>query len=272
LGRDVDYTEKDVSEIARAFTGWQTDEYGKHIVVERLHDSDEKTIFGKTGHFNGEDVLNMILENKHTADHITTKIYKFFVKETVDETHIEELSEVFYNANYNITVVMKHLFNAPWFYESKGQLIKGPIEFLVGLGKLFDLKYPHQKTIQGVQYYLGQVLFDPPNVAGWAGGRHWIDASRFALRLRLPSLILNKGYIMDELSPELDEMITKKQKKKDFKFAETIDWDAFWKKNKGVPIFDVLIRTENQTLKDNHKEAVAKNIIHLLSTPDFQLT
>jgi hypothetical protein len=77
---------------------------------------------------------------------------------------------------------------------------------------------------------------------------------------------------MDELSPELDEMITKKQKKKDFKFAETIDWDAFWKKNKGVPIFDVLIRTENQTLKDNHKEAVAKNIIHLLSTPDFQLT
>jgi len=272
LGRDVDYTEKDVTEIARAFTGWKTDEYGNHLVVERLHDTGEKTIFGKTGHFNGEDVLQMILDNKHTADHIATKVYKFFVKEAVEDSHVRELSDVFYNSNYDITTLMQHLFNAPWFYESKGQLIKGPIEFLVGLGKLFDLKYPHQKTIQGIQYYLGQVLFDPPNVAGWAGGRHWIDASRFALRLRLPSLILNRGYIMDELSPELDEMISKKQKKKDLKFAETIDWHAFWKKNKGVSIFDVLIRTDNLTLKENHLEANAKNVIHLLSTPDFQLT
>lgn len=272
LGRDVDYTEKDVSEIARSFTGWRTDDDGNHIIVDRVHDSGEKTIFGKTGNFNGEDVLNMILENKHTADHIVTKIYKFFVKESVNDTHVKELSKVFYNASYDISTVMKHLFNAPWFYESKGQLIKGPIEFLVGLGKLFDLKYPHQKTIQGIQFYLGQVLFDPPNVAGWVGGRHWIDASRFALRLRLPSLILNRGYIMDELSPELDEMISKKQKKKDFKFAETIDWDVFWKRNKSVPIFDVLIRTDNQTLRENHIEANAKNVIHLLSTPDFQLT
>ncbi len=272
LGRDVDYTEKDVTEIARAFTGWRTDEYGKHIVVDRIHDNGEKTIFGKTGNFSGEDVLNLILDNKHTADHIATKIYQFFVKESVDTIHVKELSDVFYNANYDITILMKHLFNAPWFYESKGELIKSPVDFLVGFGKMFDLQYPHQKAIQGIQYYLGQVLFDPPNVAGWAGGRHWIDASRFALRLRLPSLILNRGYIMDELSPELDEMISKKQKKKDFKSYEKVNWDKFWVNNKGANLFELLIRTENQTLKENYKEANAKNVIHLLSTPDFQLT
>ncbi|MBL1279790.1 MAG: DUF1800 domain-containing protein [Fluviicola sp.] len=272
LGRDVDYTEKDVSEIARAFTGWRTDEYGKHLVVDRIHDNGEKTIFGKTGNFNGEDVLNMLLDNKHTSDFIVTKVYKFFVKEDVNKEHIKELSAVFYDSKYDITSLMKFLFNADWFYESKGQLIKGPIEFLVGFGKMFDLKYPHQKAIQGIQYYLGQVLFDPPNVAGCAGGRHWIDASRFALRLRLPSLILNRGYVMDELSPELDEMLAKKQKKQDFKFSEPINWDQFWKNNKEANLFDLLIRNENNQLKENHKEVNNTGVIHLLSTPDFQLT
>jgi uncharacterized protein (DUF1800 family) len=271
LGRDVDYTEKDVSEIARAFTGWRTDEYGKHIVKENLHDSSKKTIFGKTGNFGGEDVLNMILENKHTSDFIAAKVYRFFVRENINQKHIEELSSVFFESNYNITTLMKHLFLAEWFYESKGQLIKGPIEFMVGLGKMFELKFPHRKAIEGIQYYLGQVLFDPPNVAGWAGGRQWIDASRLALRLRLGSLILNRGYVMDELSPELDEMIAKKQKKKDFKFYETIDWDGFWRKNKDANIFDLLIRNENNELKENNNEADVKTIIHLISTPDFQL-
>lgn len=271
LGRDIDYTEKDVSEIARAFTGWRTDEYGKHLINERLHDSGEKTIFGKTGNFGGEDVLNMILENKHTADFIATKIYRFFVCEAVNQNHVQELSKVFFESNYNISTLMKHLFLADWFYESKGQLIKGPIEFLVGLGKLFDLKFPHQKAIQGIQHYLGQVLFDPPNVAGWAGGRQWIDASRFALRIRLASLILNRGYVMDELSPELDAMIAKKQKKKDFKFYEAVNWDSFWKKNQDANIFELLIRNENNELKENHNEPDIKTVIHLLSTPDFQL-
>jgi len=271
LGRDVDYTEKDVSEIARAFTGWRTDEFGKHIVVERIHDAGVKTVFGKSGNFGGEEVLNMILENKHTADFIVTKLYRFFVRETVNPNHIKELSDVFYNANYDITTVMKHLLTADWFYQSKGELIKGPIEFLVGLGKMFDLTYPHQKAIQGIQYYLGQVLFDPPNVAGWAGGRHWIDASRFALRIRLASLILNRGYVMDELSPELDEMIAKKQKKKDFKFHEDVNWDKFWNRNKDVNIYQLIIRSNNKTLANNHTNLDKKTVIHLVSTPDFQL-
>ena len=271
LGRDVDYTEKDVSEIARAFTGWRTDENGKHEVVERLHDNGEKTIFGKSGNFGGEDVLNMILNNKHTADFIAKKVYRFFVRETVNKNHVQELSKVFFESNYDITTMMKHLFMADWFYESKGQLIKGPIEFLVGLGKMFNLKFPHQKAILGIQHYLGQVLFNPPNVAGWAGGRQWIDASRFALRIRLGSLILNRGYVMDELSPELDAMIAKKQKKKDFKFYESVDWDLFWKKNKDADLFELLIRNENKTLKENHSQIDNKTVIHLLSTPDFQL-
>lgn len=272
LGRDVDYTEKDVSEIARAFTGWTTDEHGVHLVRPKKHDEGEKSIFGQTGNFNGEDVLEMILGNQHTADHIAKKVYRFFVQETINESHIKELSDVFFKSNYDITSMMKHLFKADWFYKTQGKIIKSPIELMVVLGKMFDLKYPDIKAAGGIQHYLGQVLFDPPNVAGWPGGRQWIDASRFALRVRLGSLIVNKGYVMDELSPELDAVIMKNQKKKDLKFYEQVDWELFWKRNKGANIFDLLIRNENELIEETHSEMDIKTVVHLISTPDFQLT
>jgi len=272
LGRDVDYTEKDVTEIARAFTGWSTDPYGKHIIKVKQHDDGEKLIFGKTGNFSGEDVLEMILKNENCAKRIASKAYKFFVQEDEVEEHVNELSVALFNSNYDIKVMMKHLFQADWFYKAQGKLIKGPIEYLVGMAKMFDLEYPDKKAIGGIQHYMGQVLFDPPNVAGWAGGRQWIDASRLALRLRLGSLILNRGYVMDELSPELDEMLKGKVKKKDLKFYEKVDWEAFWKKNKDASMFDLFIRNNNETLKRDYDVSDVKSIIRLISTPDFQLT
>jgi len=268
----VDYAEKDVVEIARAFAGWSNDNGGNHFVTERTRDIGEKTIFGKTGNFNGEDVLNMILLNKNTAKFIVQKVYKIFVQEELNSAHINECTTLFFKSDYDIEVLMKHIFKADWFYESKGKLVKSPIELIVGLGKLFDLKYPNKKSIKGIQYYLGHVLFTPPNVAGWPGGRHWIDASRLALRMRLGSIIVNKGYIMDELTPELDAMFKKWENKKVLKFYENVDWKLFWKRNKNSSIFDLIIRTENKTLKVNHTENTVTNIIHLISTPDFQLT
>ena len=167
---------------------------------------------------------------------------------------------------------MKHIFKANWFYETEGLLVKSPIELMVGLGKMFNLKFPNHKSIKGIQHYLGHVLFSPPNVAGWPGGRQWIDASRLALRMRIGSIIINKGYIMNELTPELDAMFKKGEAKKALKFYENVDWDLFWKQNKEVSIYDVLIRTKNDTLKTIHSENTVTNIIHLISTPDFQLT
>ena len=276
LGRDVDYTEKDVTEIARAFTGWTFNEDGNHFVNLKKHDSGEKTIFGKIGNFGGEDVLNMILANKNCAKHIATKVYRFFVQEEKIDSHISELTDVLYQSNYEITPMMKYLFKAEWFYQTKGKIIKSPIELLVGLGKMFALKYTNGKSIIRIQHYLGHVLFEPPNVAGWAGGRQWIDASRFALRLRLGSLILNKGYLMDELSPELDAQIQKRTKKKDLVFFEEIDWNAFWQKNEStqknpLELYHLIIRCENKILQKQYANADVKTIIKLVSTPDFQL-
>lgn len=271
LGRDVDYTEQDIREIARAFTGWQTDHYGKFFFNEKQHDQGEKTIFGKTGLFKGEDVLELILANQKTADYICKKIYRFFVADKVNEDHVRELSDVFYSSNYDISKLMKHLFKVDWFYENTGNLIKGPVELMVGLGKMFDLKFNHEKTVLGLQHYMGQVLFSPPNVAGWAGGRRWVDSSRLALRLRLGSLILNRGYIEDELSPELDQMLMEQQKKQKLEFYEDVDWEKFWKRNEDADILDLVIRSENPALTSANNSNENKTVIHLLSTPDFQL-
>lgn len=274
LGRDVDYTEKDVVEIARAFTGWTVNAKGEHLVNERQHDNGVKTIFGKTGNFTGNDVIEMILENPHTADFIAKKIYRFFVREHVNEKHVKELSQVLYKANYDIAAMMRHLFTAKWFYQAKGELVKGPVDLLVGFGRIFDLKYADTKTIIRVQYYLGQALFDPPNVAGWAGGRNWIDSSRLAFRLRMGAMIVNRGVVEVELSPALDDMLTKKTKKqkKFLKLYEEVDWSAFYRRNPSGNYEQVLLRTENKRIGAIPFESKIEQIVQLISTPDFQLT
>jgi hypothetical protein len=214
----------------------------------------------------------MILANENCSKRIASKVYKFFVQEELVESHVSELASELFQSNYDISAMMKHLFKAEWFYASQGKIIKSPIEYLVGMAKIFGLEYPDKKAIGGIQHYMGQVLFEPPNVAGWAGGRQWIDASRLALRLRLGSLILNRGYVMDELSPELDAMLKGKVKKKDLKFYEKVDWDVFWKKNKDASMFDLFIRNNNSQLQADYDYSDIKSIIRLVSTPDFQLT
>ncbi|MBI3134042.1 MAG: DUF1800 domain-containing protein [Bacteroidetes bacterium] len=271
LGRDVDYAESDVTEIARAFTGWGSDKSGKFFFNEKQHDSGTKTIFGKTGNFKGEDVLEMILANPHTAFHIVKKVYRFFVQETTNDEHLQSLSQVFYESDYDIKTLMKALFAADWFYESKGKLIKSPVEFMVGLGKLFDLKFEDPKTLFKLQHFFGQVLFDPPNVAGWPGGRQWIDSSRLALRLRIGSLIVNKGLIEEELSPSFDAQLQEAETRGQLKFFEEVDWDNFWKRAADANLVELIIRTENPFFPDLFKNRDSATVVQLISTPDYQL-
>lgn len=272
LGRDVDYTENDVKEIARAFTGWTISPMGTFLFNEKQHDPGEKTIFGKTGNFKGEDVLKLIVDNPNTAKFIATKIYRFFVVDREDKENIQAIADVLYQSDYNITKTMKFVFSSQWFYETEGQIIKSPIDLLVGMGKAFDLKFPRQKLLIKYQKYLGQILFKPPNVAGWAGGRNWIDASRLAFRLRLGSLVLNKGSFQIDMGADLDERSENKISSKFTRFYEVIDWDVFEDNIQKEDLYTTLIRSQNpslqQQIKGNRKELIVK----LISTPDYQLT
>ena len=191
LGRG-NYTEKDIKEAARAFTGWginrRTYEYRFRA---RLHDFDDKTFLGKTGNFNGEDIIDIILKQEQTARFITEKIYRFFVNDTPDEKIIRRLARKFYQSNYDIAALMRTIFTADWFYQKKniGVKIKSPVELLVGIRRNFDIEFIKKNSALFIQKVLGQILLFPPNVAGWPGGQTWIDSSTLMFRLRLPYLI-----------------------------------------------------------------------------------
>ncbi|MDW7693478.1 DUF1800 domain-containing protein [Flammeovirgaceae bacterium SG7u.111] len=186
LGRG-NYTENDIKEAARAFTGWGFNKEGEFFFRKRIHDYGEKTVLGKTGNFDGDEVLDILLEQKQTAKYLTGKIYAFFVNDQVDETKVEKLADSFYASGYDISALLKEVFTSNWFYDPKniGSKIKSPVELLVGNMQYFYMDFGNEKALVGIQRMLGQILFKPPNVAGWPNGEEWIDASTLMFRLKL---------------------------------------------------------------------------------------
>lgn len=191
LGRGH-YSEKDVQECARALTGWAFDHDGDFVFRKEHHDFEEKTILGKSGNFDGNDVVNILLEKKDCARFITRKIYSWFVNDEIDEHHLEILSEKYYQSGYRTDELLKSIFSASWFYDAKniGSRIKSPVDLITGITRDFNIKYVNPATRFQIMGIMGQILFDPPNVAGWPTGKNWIDSSTMMYRNRLPEVLL----------------------------------------------------------------------------------
>ena len=190
LGRG-NYTENDVKEAARAFTGWGATIKGEFQFRKFQHDAGSKTVLGRTGNFEGGEVLDILLEEKSTAKFLTQKIYKFFVNEKADNARVEWLADRFYKNNYEISKLLEDIFTSDWFYDEKniGAQIKSPVELLVGIQRMLPMKLENEEALMLLQRVLGQLLFYPPNVAGWPGGKNWIDSSSLMMRMRIPKLI-----------------------------------------------------------------------------------
>ncbi|WP_336687134.1 DUF1800 domain-containing protein [Chryseobacterium bernardetii] len=281
MGRG-NYTEKDVREGARAFTGWSYDKEGNFKERKNQHDEGIKTFLGKTGYFNGADALNIILEQKATAKFITAKIYKFFVNENVDQNIVNSLSNSFYNSGYDIKKLMTDIFTSSWFYDQKniGNRIKSPIELMAGMMRILPMQIQNPENLIVYQKLLGQMLLYPPNVAGWPNGRSWIDSSTLMLRLQVPQIW--SGLRPLEYSPRQDDDIDMGLKSKEtalnksFKNPNiTIDWNRvdqiFAHKN----CEDYLIQNPKSldinTVNNFSDKSTKMTIINLMSTPEYQL-
>ncbi|HJW17189.1 MAG TPA: DUF1800 domain-containing protein [Flavisolibacter sp.] len=199
------YTEQDVKEAARAFTGWGATAKGEFVFRKFQHDRGTKSLFGKTGNFEGEDVLDLILDQKQTAKFITEKIYRFFVNDIVDKEKTDWLANRFYTNDYDIGRLLEDIFTSDWFYEDKniGTRIKSPIELLAGIQRILPMQLENEESLLVLQRLLGQLLFYPPNVAGWPGGKTWIDSSTLMLRLRIPQLINDRDDL--NVTPKIDD-------------------------------------------------------------------
>lgn len=279
LGRG-NYTEKDVQEGARAFTGWSFLPDGSFFERPRQHDFGPKTFLGKTGNFDGNDALNIILEQKGTAKFIVTKIYKFFVNEKINPGIIEHLSDQFYDSKYDIKKLMTEIFTSKWFYneENIGAKIKSPIELMAGIMRTLPMELEKPENLIVYQKLLGQMLLYPPNVAGWPSGNSWIDSSTLMLRLQIPQIW--SGLRPLELEAKSDDDVemglkNNQMRNKGFKNPNIIiDWNLVESTFKNKSISDYLLQTKssNEKIIDQFSDSSLKlKIINVMSTPEFQL-
>lgn len=208
MGRG-NYTEDDVKEAARAFTGWGANGQGAFEFRPRQHDEGQKTVLGKTGYLTGDDVLNILLEQKSTAHFISAKIYRYLVNDQEDEGHIDWLAGRFYQSNYDIQSLLGDIFKSDWFYDEKnmGSRIKSPVDLLVGIRRLLPMQIENEDIQIVFERLLGQELLSPPNVAGWPGGFSWIDSSSLMFRMQLPRLIYGAGEFHERPKDDDDRMM-----------------------------------------------------------------
>jgi uncharacterized protein (DUF1800 family) len=287
IGRG-NYSESDVKEAARAFTGWTANFQGEFVFRRFQHDFGSKTVLGRSGNFEGEEVLNILLEEKKTAVYITTKLYRFLVNEIPDAKHIQWLSDRFYKNGYEIGPLLEDIFTSDWFFESKhiGTRIKSPIELLAGIRRLLPMQIDDATGQLLLQRGLGQVLFYPPNVAGWPGGKTWIDSSSLMLRMRVPRLLLGEdewnigGKTDDDVQMGMMQRLQNRLEAK-------VDWMPLLSSFKKVPLeklpaqlSDLLLQTQRaQTIALLKSYVVAADrdasirqlTAHILSTPEYQL-
>ncbi len=174
------YTERDIKEMARAFTGWSLDrETGQFMFRRGFHDNGEKTIFGKTGNFEGDQALDLLLKRPETAQFITRKLWREFVSPTPDENEVTRLAAIYRDSGYSNAKLMRAMLTSDAFYatDNRASLIKSPVEFVVGTMKQFEIDAPNLRPFVLATALLGQNIFTPPNVKGWPGGETWINSA-----------------------------------------------------------------------------------------------
>jgi uncharacterized protein (DUF1800 family) len=179
------YTEKDITEAARALTGWSLEPLEeKYLYRGRIHDEGDKTIFGQTGNFNGDEFIAMIVAQPQAARFITAKIWNYFAGQMPSEELNTELAAVFRANGNNFKPFLRVLFRSADFYSDSviRNQVKSPVQWLVGSVRMLECELPPPIVSWGMLRQLGQDLFAPPNVKGWDGGVTWISTNTLLTR------------------------------------------------------------------------------------------
>ncbi len=184
LGEGQGYTELDIREAARAFTGWRFRPDGGGFVGDaRTHDNGSKTFFGESGRFNGDDIVDIVLKQPRVAEHITERLWREFVSDTPDRRDVTRLANAF-RRDYELRPLVKGLLTTAAFRDADGRggLVKSPVDLVIGTFRLLGATPREPRVMAALGRTLGQDLFDPPNVKGWPGGVEWVDTANLPAR------------------------------------------------------------------------------------------
>jgi uncharacterized protein (DUF1800 family) len=191
------YTEVDIREAARAFTGWNYKGL-QYVVNLEQHDDGIKSVLGRSGNFDGIQVIDIILAQRVTSEYIAEKLYRYFVREDVTPVMRVKLGKLLRDKEYEIAPFLETIFESRDFYSdaSVGTHIKSPVELAISTYRKLGLTdVPGIPDFNALTESMGQKLLNPPNVAGWTSGKSWIT----------PGLLLLRGnFVYDTVFPPID--------------------------------------------------------------------
>jgi uncharacterized protein (DUF1800 family) len=224
------YSEDDVKNCARAFTGWSlkntipaAQPYGRFDwefeFRPDLHDYGEKVFLGEHGNFDGTDIVDIIVRQPATAQFLAKRLYLYFVSDTPDQSAIDELAQVYFDTRYDTRAMVKSLFTSDYFQTENAYYakVKCPAEHVAGIMRLVeDFNFPRNgiRDISLECRYMGQDLLNPPSVEGWHVGKEWIDTGILVERINFAAAqvsdvdkpgvrkIVERLRAMGELTPE----------------------------------------------------------------------
>ena len=188
------YTEKDIQESAKAFTGYRIDyQTGYFRFQGKDFDPGTKTFFDKSGPFTGDDIIDAIVAQPQCARFIGKKLWVFFVSENPPEETITGIAELLLSNGYDIGATLATIFGSAAFYSPHvvHHQIKSPVQWIMQTTKILEIPLPDARVLENSLSALGQVVFAPPNVKGWDGGRAWISASSLLYRYNLAAYLLS---------------------------------------------------------------------------------
>jgi uncharacterized protein (DUF1800 family) len=190
------YTEQDVAEAARTFTGWGYDQVRQEFVWRpSQHDSGTKTVLGKTGNLDGNDVLALIVDNPQAERFITARLWQYFAGTPPSAELNKALAEHFRASGHVFKPVLRTMFLSQEFYapERVRNQVKSPVQWLVGSVRMLERPVPPSLVCSRLTTNLGQQLFAPPNVKGWDGGVSWITTNSLMTRYNEAALLVYGG-------------------------------------------------------------------------------
>jgi uncharacterized protein (DUF1800 family) len=182
------YTEQDIKQAARAFTGYRTTPDGKmFFFARRKHDFGSKTFMGRAGDFDGDGILEIVLSQPQCATFLARRLWEFFVSENPQPAVLQAAATILRNSDYAVRPLLSTIFQSQEFYSPRVMhaQIKSPIAWLASSCTALETELPAQPALDFILSRLGQLPFAPPNVRGWEGGRAWISSSTLMLRYNL---------------------------------------------------------------------------------------
>jgi len=177
------YTEDDIKQAARAFTGWGHD--GTDFVYRvNQHDDGIKTFFNRSGNFDGDDIITLILQNPACPKFISGELFKYLAYDDIDPSLSEALGQLLYTNRYELRPLLRTVLTSRAFYspQALGVQIKSPVQLVVGTIRMLGLQMPPAQALASALNQMGQLPLMPPNVRGWPGGRMWINTSTLFIR------------------------------------------------------------------------------------------